>query len=274
MSEKMRTSWQGILVRWFERDPASAASFLVSLEPSPLIDSLNAGLGDALLPRYAGPLAGWKSKLPAIQGSAENGMHDLREIARDSPEKVLPFVKSLAAAHPESLPTVARQLEFPWSTHPQHRAAMIGVLALLPENERLRIASGMIRSKRAGMIEWADAVIEPLAENSPIAVSLAAVTSALLERDPAKALRAAVELPTPEFDPLVCRILAAFRSRQEAAAASPGDRAASAARACGSMVEGQRRVSGAGCWSYSAGTWGSKVIARSCSRALAALRAC
>jgi len=191
----VRSAWQEILVRWCEIDPATASAFLISQEKSPLTDFLNAGLGEKLLPRFKVPLAQW-AHTPLLVTHPEDGM--------DAPVRQ---PKSLSALPSGS----GREMMF----------AM--------EHGNLE---GLARSIASGgeiPLELTDAFIQQEPGKSPLAANLAALNVALLQRDPAQALLAAIQLPGPEYDPLVCRILTSFASPIAADAAiklipNPADR--------------------------------------------------
>ena len=174
----VRSAWQEILVRWREIDPATASAFLISQEKSPLTDFLNAGLGEKLLPRFKVPLAQW-THTPLSVTHPEDGMD--APVRQPKPLSALPSGSG-------------REMMF---------AMKHGDL------------EGLARSIASGgkiPLELTDAFIQQEPAKSPLAVNLAAVNVALLQRDSAQALLAAIQLPCPEYDPLVCRILTSFSS--------------------------------------------------------------
>ena len=160
--------------------------------------------------------------IPLFHELSENGDEDvaskaiLNRYIQFAPDRALLFLKSIAKKQPRIVTMFAKQMAMQWMDDPRGRATALAALRLLPDKERLQFADDLMRKKRGITQELADVFIEPSSEKSPLAANFAAMNDALLINDPIAALQAAVLLPIPDADSLLCRILASFSTRKDA----------------------------------------------------------
>ncbi len=155
----------------------------------------------------------------------------LQHLQKNHPQRIPAFLDSLAAVSPEWLENAVAAL---WSPHFARQGnrqrispLMAASLLRLPPEKRSKLIAGTLAYTSPIPAEWLSFFTladQPNAENEPPV----GILLALAKEDLPSALRAATQLPSPQGDPMIRSILAAFPSREEAAKAirtvPPGNR--------------------------------------------------